>query len=186
MIQAVAKTGRVKNRLTLFHMAVRCQCYRPYAITSHHPSVSFVIITRHIITYKRPDRMVEIRRYLMLMILNCIPIVIYQDHVTQILLLTSFITGVTYFSIVHKAVNRSRLILKCFHSCDRVLLTKAFCTYVRPILEYCSPVWSPPAFSALTLLVGRQEGHPACKKLSGGELVWLSVWSEVQTCIWPS
>jgi len=35
------------------------------------------------------------------------------------------------------------------------------------------------------LLAGRQEGHPACKKLSGGVLVWLSVWSEVQTCIWP-
>jgi len=32
------------------------------------------------------------------------------------------------------------------------------------------------AFSASTLLVGRQEGHPACKKLSGGVLVWLSVW----------
>jgi len=42
------------------------------------------------------------------------------------------------------------------------------------------------AFSALTLLVGRQEWHPACKKLSGGVLAWLSVWSEVQTCIWPS
>jgi len=42
------------------------------------------------------------------------------------------------------------------------------------------------AFSALTLLVGRQEGHPACKKLSGGVLAWSSVWSEVQTCIWPS
>jgi len=42
------------------------------------------------------------------------------------------------------------------------------------------------AFSALTLLVGRQEGHPACKKLSGGVLAWLSVCSEVQTCIWPS
>jgi len=26
------------------------------------------------------------------------------------------------------------------------------------------------AFSALTLLVGQQEGHPACKKLSGGVL----------------
>jgi len=26
------------------------------------------------------------------------------------------------------------------------------------------------AFSALTLLVGWQEGHPACKKLSGGVL----------------
>ena len=42
------------------------------------------------------------------------------------------------------------------------------------------------AFSALTLLVGRQEGHPACKKLSGGVLEWLSVSSDVQTCIWPS
>jgi len=41
------------------------------------------------------------------------------------------------------------------------------------------------AFSALTLLVGQQEGHPACKKL-GGVLAWLSVWSEVQTCIRPS
>ena len=30
------------------------------------------------------------------------------------------------------------------------------------------------SFSALMLLVGRQEGHPACKKLSGGMLVWLS------------
>jgi len=39
------------------------------------------------------------------------------------------------------------------------------------------------AFSALTLLVGRQEGHQACKKMSGGVLAWLSVWSEVQTCI---
>ena len=43
------------------------------------------------------------------------------------------------------------------------------------------------AFSALTLLVGRQEGHPACKKQqSCGVLVWLSVWSKVQTCLWPS
>jgi len=37
------------------------------------------------------------------------------------------------------------------------------------------------AFSALMLLVGRQEGHPACKKLSGGVLAWLSVWSDMQT-----
>ena len=46
--------------------------------------------------------------------------------------------------------------------------------------------FSACAFSALTLLVGRQEGHPACKKQSGGVLAWLSVWSEVQTCIWLS
>ena len=42
------------------------------------------------------------------------------------------------------------------------------------------------AFSALMLLVGWQEGHPACKNLTGGVLAWLSVWSKVQTCIWPS
>ena len=29
------------------------------------------------------------------------------------------------------------------------------------LLEYCDEC---SAFSALTLLVGRQEGHPACKK----------------------
>jgi len=39
------------------------------------------------------------------------------------------------------------------------------------------------AFSALMLLVGRQEGHPACKKLSGGMLAWLCVWIKVQICI---
>jgi len=42
------------------------------------------------------------------------------------------------------------------------------------------------AFRALTLLVGWQQGHPACKKLSGGMLAWLSFWGEVQICIWSS
>jgi len=37
---------------------------------------------------------------------------------------------------------------------------------------YCVEyAFSAYAFSALTLLVGRQEGHPACKKLSGGVLL---------------
>jgi len=34
------------------------------------------------------------------------------------------------------------------------------------------------AFSVLTLLVGRQEEHLACKKLSDEALHWLSVWGE--------
>ena len=49
-----------------------------------------------------------------------------------------------------------------------------------------SVVVIPHPFSALTLLVGQQEGHLACKKLSGGVLAWLSVWSKVQTCTWSS
>ena len=44
----------------------------------------------------------------------------------------------------------------------------------------------PTAFSALTLLVRWQEGHPTWKKQSDWVLVWLSVWNKVQTCIWQS
>jgi len=38
----------------------------------------------------------------------------------------------------------------------------------------------------LTQLVGQQQGHLACKKLSGGVVVWLTVWSEVQTAYGPA
>ena len=42
-------------------------------------------------------------------------------------------------------------------------------------------------FSALTLLVEQQEGHPACKNLSGGVLEWLSVCSnKMQLGKWQS
>jgi len=62
-------------------------------------------------------------------------------------------------------------------------------TYETPniLLTVCTacqyyPQHNYKTFSALTLLVGRQEGHPACI-LSGGVLAWLSVCSEVQICI---
>ena len=45
--------------------------------------------------------------------------------------------------ITRKAFARSNLILKCFVSRDSATLIKAFTTYVRPLLEYNSPVWSP-------------------------------------------
>ena len=48
----------------------------------------------------------------------------------------------------------------------------------------CFPQQAHFAFSALTLLVGRLEGHPACKKT--WVVAWLPVWSKLQTCIWPS
>jgi len=41
--------------------------------------------------------------------------------------------------------------------------------------------------SVLSFLVGHQEEHPACKKLSDEVLVWFCVWIEVQiVCIWSS
>jgi len=66
--------------------------------------------------------------------------------------------------------------------------TNIFCHHFKPTISsrFSNPSVLVSAFSALTLLVGRQEGHPACTKLSGGVLAWLSVWSEVQTCIQPS
>jgi len=45
--------------------------------------------------------------------------------------------------ITHIGHSRAALILKCFITCDPVVLIKAYCTYVRPILVYCTPVWSP-------------------------------------------
>jgi len=44
------------------------------------------------------------------------------------------------------------------------------------------------AFSALTLLIGRQTEHPVKIEWWGtGNLAWLSAWSEVQMiCIWCS
>jgi hypothetical protein len=33
--------------------------------------------------------------------------------------------------------------LKSFPTRNPVVLVKVFCTYVRPVLEYFTPVWSP-------------------------------------------
>ena len=45
--------------------------------------------------------------------------------------------------LVSRGHLRANQILRCFISNDRILLTKAFTTYVRPLLEYCSSVWNP-------------------------------------------
>jgi len=71
---------------------------------------------------------------------------------------------------------------------DSLMLTNVQHNTLSVVLKY-SDTWRITLlqpFSALTLLVGQQEGRPACKKLSGEVLAELSVWSEVQTCIWPS
>jgi len=46
--------------------------------------------------------------------------------------------------ITRKAHQRANLIHRCFISKNINLLVRAFKTYVRPLLEYNSPVWSPP------------------------------------------
>ena len=50
------------------------------------------------------------------------------------------------------------------------------CVCVRACVRVCVLRACVNKFSAVKLLVGwlRQEEHPACKKLSGGVLAWLS------------
>ena len=48
-----------------------------------------------------------------------------------------------YRLMASKANHRASLILRTFLSRQPNLLFKAFTVYVRPLLEYCSPVWSP-------------------------------------------
>jgi len=53
---------------------------------------------------------------------------------------------------VAKASVRACLIRKCFVSKDVPTLMRAFKTYVRPILEYASCVWSPTYTAAIKLI----------------------------------
>jgi len=54
-------------------------------------------------------------------------------------------------------------------------------------LEILTGTYFPHAFSALTLLAGRQEEHPACEKSSDAVFGLLSGWIEVQiVCMWSS
>ena len=69
----------------------------------------------------------------------------------------------------------------------RLLLDSNNFLQIQSLTDFRLASDSDCPFSALTLLVGQQEGHPACKKLSVEVLAWLSVWSEVQMiCIWSS
>ena len=61
------------------------------------------------------------------------------------------------------------------------------CTHIYPFngcVCVCVCVqWCLQCFDAVGWAAGRAS---RCKKQSGGVLAWLSVWSKVQTCIWPS
>ena len=75
------------------------------------------------------------------------------------------------------------LLIQSFVQCKLLLLANIYVFYFDEIIvdvKCC-------AFRALTVLVGRQKEHPACKKSTDEVLVWLSVWSEMQiVCLWSS
>lgn len=55
-------------------------------------------------------------------------------------------------TIANKGFQRANMLLKCFHTRDRVLQIKLFNTFVRPILEYNSPVWCPHMIKDVTVI----------------------------------
>ena len=46
-------------------------------------------------------------------------------------------------NIVFKAYQRVNLIFRSFYCHNLKLLKKCYITYVRPLLEYCTPIWQP-------------------------------------------
>jgi ribonuclease P/MRP protein subunit RPP40 len=71
--------------------------------------------------------------------------------------------------IVSQAFVRANLIHKCFLSKDARTLTRAFNTYVRPLLEYASVSWSPHHINDIKLLESVQRKFT--KRLPGYSLV---------------
>lgn len=79
-------------------------------------------------------------------------------------------------NIVSKAHQRASLILRCFKCRDPNILLKAFLVYVRPLVEYCSQVWSPISLTDINKLERVQrrftsrlrgmQGLPYCDRLS--------------------
>ena len=70
------------------------------------------------------------------------------------------------------AITHNCCIKLCITGVCDVYLTPRCCYYFMPSVLWCC--W-----------LGDRKGIWSVKKLSGGLLAWLSVWSEVQTCIWP-
>ena len=92
----------------------------------------------------------------------------------------------------------------CWVLCCVWQLCTTVCTQIRTVLKFSYSVrlvfvcfWRFSLYFCVSMLVllpsvlwccwlGGRKGIRPVENKSGGVLVWLSVWSEVQTCIWPS
>ena len=70
-------------------------------------------------------------------------------------------------SITAKALRRVGLSFKCFITGDHnIFLVKAFNTYVRPVLEYASSIWSPTQIGLIKRLESVQRRFPGIGHLT--------------------
>ena len=73
--------------------------------------------------------------------------------------------------IVSKAFQMVNLIYRTFVSKNTDLLCRAFKTYVRPILEYCSPIWSPYLLHDINKIESVQR-YFTCRLFPGQQLIY--------------
>ena len=71
----------------------------------------------------------------------------------------------SHYRCVSRARPRSSLIYRCFLSRNSANLIRAFKIYVRPIVEYISPVWSPSQVYLINLIESVQRSFT--KRLPG-------------------
>lgn len=72
--------------------------------------------------------------------------------------------GLHIRNFVSRAHQRASLILRCFKSRDPVTLCRAFTVYVRPLVEYCSQVWSPVNVTDICKIERVQRRFTRCLK----------------------
>jgi hypothetical protein len=68
-------------------------------------------------------------------------------------------------AVALKAARLAGMVAKMFASHDRDFLVKLFCAYIRPVVEYASPVWSPKDVASCVLLENVQRRFT--KRISG-------------------
>ena len=101
-------------------------------------------------------------------------------------LMHSFIKISTSDDCFSSFVGAMKLQANVYHTCCTCALTSRQNTSLNwTSLNMLVLTWQPKTVCIPLFVIIYVVMRPV-KKLSGGVLSWLSVWSEVQTCIWPS
>ena len=121
------------------------------------------------------------------------------SHVSSVIISLSPFCGALCFRHVRPSLRAcGPVVLNWRHSATGLLSTSSF-DLMWSQLDWitCSSLAYRYLFSRLMCTVlcasvlwrcglGGRNGIRPVKKVSGGVLAWLSVWSDMQTCIWPS
>ena len=72
--------------------------------------------------------------------------------------------------VASKAKQRIYLLFKCFKSRNMSLLLKAYNSYILPLFDYCSAVWSPTKYGDIDLLENVQRNFKEASRHGGSIL----------------